>query len=69
MDIANPDETILLVSYGSGAGSDAFIFRTTDRLPKVRSLAPLTKKQLDEHKMYLEYGAYAKFRRKILKPE
>jgi hydroxymethylglutaryl-CoA synthase len=69
LDEAEPGQLILLVSYGSGAGSDAFIFRTTDRLPKVRDLAPRTKKQLDEHKIYIEYGAYAKFRRKILKPE
>ncbi|MFA5782648.1 MAG: hydroxymethylglutaryl-CoA synthase [Bacteroidales bacterium] len=69
LDIAKPGELILLVSYGSGAGSDAFIFRTTDRLLKVRDLAPLVRKQLDEHKVYLEYGTYAKFRRKILKPE
>ena len=68
LDEAKPGESILLVSYGSGAGSDAFIFRTTKRLPEVRNLAPKVRKQLDEHKFYLEYGAYAKFRRKILKP-
>ena len=69
LDEAGPDQLILLVSYGSGAGSDAFIFRTTARLPQIRSLAPLTRKQLDEHKIYIEYGTYAKFRRKIRKPE
>jgi hydroxymethylglutaryl-CoA synthase len=69
LDEAKPGELILLVSYGSGAGSDAFIFRATERLLEVRDLAPRTRKQLDEHKMYIEYGTYAKFRRKILKPE
>ncbi len=68
LDEANPDERILLVSYGSGAGSDAFIFKTTDRLLKVRNLAPKVKKQLDENKFYLEYGTYAKYRKKIIKP-
>ena len=58
-----------MVSYGSGAGSDAFIWKATDRLLEVRNMAPLVKKQLDEHKIYLEYGAYAKYRHKILKPE
>ena len=67
LDEAQPDEYILLVSYGSGAGSDAFIFKTTDRLPVIRELAPKVRKQLDEHKFYVEYGIYAKFRRKILK--
>jgi len=69
LDEANPDELILLVSYGSGAGSDAFIFKTTDRLPEIRDKAPRIRKQLDEHKFFVEYGEYAKFRRKILKPE
>ena len=68
LDVANPGERILLVSYGSGAGSDAFIFRTTERLLEVRNLVPKVKKQLDENKFYLEYGAYAKFRKKIIKP-
>ena len=69
LDEANPGELILLCSYGSGAGSDAFIFRTTERLLEVRDLAPRLRKQLDEHKYYIEYGMYAKFRRKITKPE
>jgi hydroxymethylglutaryl-CoA synthase len=69
LDEAKPGQLILLVSYGSGAGSDAFIFRTTERLLEIRDLAPRTRKQLDEHKMYIDYGTYAKYRRKILKPE
>ncbi|MFA6922663.1 MAG: hydroxymethylglutaryl-CoA synthase [Bacteroidales bacterium] len=69
LDEAKPNELILIVSYGSGAGSDAFIFKTTERLNEVRNMVPKVRKQLDEHKLYLEYGQYAKFRRKILKPE
>ena len=69
LDVAAPGNLILLVSYGSGAGSDAFIFRATDRLPAVRDLAPLVRRQLDEHRFFVEYGTYAKFRRKILKAE
>jgi hydroxymethylglutaryl-CoA synthase len=68
LDVAKPNELILMVSYGSGAGSDAFIFKTTERLVEVRDKAPLVKKQLDEYKIYLEYGQYAKYRHKILKP-
>lgn len=69
LDEAKEDELILLVSYGSGAGSDAFVFRTTERLAEIRDLAPKVRTQLDTHKTYLQYGVYAKFRRKILKPE
>lgn len=69
LDEAKPGDLIMLVSYGSGSGSDAFIFRATERLQQVRDIVPRVRKQLDEHKIYVEYGTYAKFRRKILKPE
>lgn len=36
LDHARPGELVLLVSYGSGAGSDGFVFRMTDALAKVR---------------------------------
>jgi hydroxymethylglutaryl-CoA synthase len=64
-DISKPGDKILIVSYGSGAGSDAFIFEVTERIDEVRDLAPKTRDILDNNKNYLEYGAYAKFRQKI----
>jgi hydroxymethylglutaryl-CoA synthase len=69
LDIAKEGDMILLVSYGSGAGSDAFIFRVTARIDEVRNLAPRTRDLLDNNKNYLDYGVYAKFRRKIRKAE
>lgn len=36
LDVAKPDKKILVVSYGSGAGSDAFIFQTTQALQSAR---------------------------------
>jgi hydroxymethylglutaryl-CoA synthase len=69
LDIAKPGHMILLVSYGSGAGSDSFIFRVTERIEEVRDLAPKTRDLLDNNKVYLDYGVYVKFRRKIRKAE
>jgi hydroxymethylglutaryl-CoA synthase len=69
LDVAKPGDRIFMCSYGSGAGSDAFIFTATDRLPKAQGLAVATRKLLDENRIYLEYGEYAKFRHKILKAE
>jgi hydroxymethylglutaryl-CoA synthase len=65
LDVASPGDLILLTSFGSGAGSDSFIFRATARLPEVQGLAPKTRPQLDQNKIYLDYGSYAKLRGKI----
>jgi hydroxymethylglutaryl-CoA synthase len=65
LDVAQADDRILLVSFGSGAGSDAFIFKVTEEIDKVRDLAPRLKAMLDGHKIYLNYGEYAKFYGKI----
>jgi hydroxymethylglutaryl-CoA synthase len=69
LDVAAAGDRILMVSYGSGAGSDGFIFRVTDRLAAVRGRAVSTRALLDNNKVYLDYGVYAKYRRKIRKAE
>ncbi len=65
LDVAKPGDRILMVSYGSGSGSDAFVWTVTDRIDEVRDLAGKTRVMLDNDKYYLEYGAYAKCRGKI----
>jgi hydroxymethylglutaryl-CoA synthase len=66
LDVAEPGDMIFMVSFGSGAGSDGFIFRTTDKLKEVQDKAPKLKDMLDNDKVYLDYGKYAKFREKII---
>ena len=65
LDVAKPGQLILLTSFGSGAGSDSFVFRVTDRITEVQDLAFKTRPQLDENKIYIDYGTYAKLRGKI----
>ena len=69
LDIAKPGNKIFMCSYGSGSGSDAFIWTVQERIREVQDKAARTRAMLDENKIYLEYGEYAKFRRKILKAE
>jgi hydroxymethylglutaryl-CoA synthase len=69
LDIAKPGNKIFMCSYGSGSGSDAFLLTVTDRIREVQDKAVKTRKLLDENKIYLEYGEYAKFRKKIRKAE
>jgi hydroxymethylglutaryl-CoA synthase len=65
LDVASPGERILCVSYGSGAGSDAFSFIVTDELEKKRDLAPYTDDYIND-KESLNYAIYAKHRGKIV---
>jgi hydroxymethylglutaryl-CoA synthase len=65
LDVAKPGDKILMVSYGSGAGSDGFVYEVTDRINEVRDKAPKTRYQLENKKKYIDYGTYAKFRGKI----
>lgn len=66
LDIADPDDLILITSFGSGAGSDSLILRATDLLPERQGLAPAVRSMLDGPRKYLTYGQYAKLREKIV---
>jgi hydroxymethylglutaryl-CoA synthase len=65
LDVAKPGDRVLMCSYGSGAGSDAFILTVRDRIREVQDLAPKTRWLLDENIRFVEYGEYAKLRGKI----
>ncbi|UCC12058.1 MAG: hydroxymethylglutaryl-CoA synthase [candidate division WOR-3 bacterium] len=69
LDVAKPGDLILLVSFGSGAGSDAFIFKVTERINEVRNKAITVKELLEQNRIYLDYGQYAKYRGKIIMNE
>jgi hydroxymethylglutaryl-CoA synthase len=56
-DLARADQKVLLVSYGSGSGSDAFIFKTTKNIEKLNSLVTNTRQYI-ENKVYLSNSEY-----------
>ncbi len=66
LDVAKPGDKIFMVSFGSGAGSDGFIFNVTDKILDVQDKAIKLRDMLDNNKIYLDYGEYAKFRGKII---
>jgi hydroxymethylglutaryl-CoA synthase len=66
LDVADPGDLIFLTSFGSGAGSDSFVFKATELLPERRGRAPTVRAMLDGWRRYLNYGEYAKYREKIL---
>ena len=63
LDIARPGERIILVSFGSGAGSDAFSIVATDEIESYKRKPEVWEKI--RKGVYLDYGLYAKFRKKI----
>ena len=64
LDVAEPGDRILMVSYGSGAGSDAFDLVVTDRLLEVRDRAPSTEAYIARRKE-INYATYTRFRDKL----
>ena len=64
LDIAKPGSRIFMVSYGSGAGSDAFSITVEDAIEKRRGEVPTVDDYI-ERRTYVDYSTYAKYRRKI----
>ncbi len=64
LDIAQPGERIFAVSYGSGAGSDAFSITVNEQIEEKRDLAPKVQDMI-KNKEYVNYAIYAKFKGKM----
>jgi len=62
LDQAEPHKRIMIVSYGSGAGSDAYLFVTTSQIKDKRERQKFTVKYQAENK-FIEYVEYATYRR------
>jgi len=65
LDQSRPGNRILLVSYGSGAGSDAVSLRVTEAIEERRGQAPTTQDYV-ARRVEIDYATYARYRRKLL---
>jgi hydroxymethylglutaryl-CoA synthase len=65
LDEAKPGDRILLVSFGSGAGSDAFALRVTDAITERQSRAPKTRDYI-ARRTVIDYATYARLRGKLV---
>jgi len=61
LDVAKPGDRILMVSYGSGAGSDAFDLRVTERILEIRDRAPKTRDYITRRTV-IDYATYCRYR-------
>jgi len=64
LDVAAPGDRVLLVSYGSGAGSDAFSLRVTEAILERRQRAPRTRDYI-ARRAEIDYGTYVRFKKKL----
>ena len=68
LDIAKPGQKIFMVSYGSGAGSDGFVWQTTEELVKSQKSKVKRKQTVQDQigrKQYVDYVGYLKQTHKI----
>jgi hydroxymethylglutaryl-CoA synthase len=64
LDEAKPGDRILMISYGSGAGSDAMVIRVTDKIAEVKGLA-LTTLDYINRRTEIDYAEYVRMRGKL----
>ncbi len=65
LDVAEPGDRILMVSFGSGAGSDAFAITVTDAIRERRDRAPRTADYI-ARRSEIDYATYARMRGKLV---
>jgi len=68
LDVAKPNQKIFMVSYGSGAGSDAFVWATTEKLggmQKFRAKQKLLVADAIANKAYIDYVQFLKQTHKL----
>ena len=64
LDVAQAGDRVLLVSYGSGAGSDAMSLRVTKQLVERREAATSTENYI-ARRTEIDYATYARYRGKL----
>lgn len=64
LDVAQPGQRVLMVSYGSGAGSDAFDLVVQPRIVDAQQAAPSTRDYV-RRRTPIDYAQYVRMRRKL----
>jgi hydroxymethylglutaryl-CoA synthase len=65
LDIAKPNDRILMVAYGSGAGSDAFDIMVTDAIESLDRNSTRSVSAIIQNHEFISYATYAKYMGKI----
>ncbi len=63
LDMAEPGDRVLMTSYGSGAGSESYIFTVTKEIERKRERSIPVKQQIESpRKEYVDYNTYRKWK-------
>jgi hydroxymethylglutaryl-CoA synthase len=63
LDIAKPGERVLMTSYGSGSGSESYLFTVTDKITEKKKRTLPVKMQIENpHRQYVDYNTYRKWK-------
>ena len=62
LDLAQPESRILVTSYGSGAGSDSYLLRTTKQITEKRNRQKMNVNSQAENP-FIEFVDYPTYRR------
>jgi len=66
LDMADPGDRILMTSYGSGAGSESYIFTVTKEIYKKRERSIPVRQQIENpHREYVDYNTYREWKEMI----
>ncbi len=65
LDMAAPGELVLLVSYGSGAGSDAISLQVTGAITERQGRAPKTRDYI-ARRVEIDYATYVRYSGKLI---
>ncbi len=66
LDLADPGDRILMTSYGSGAGSESYIFTVTKEIYKKRERSIPVRQQIENpHREYVDYNTYREWKEMI----
>jgi hydroxymethylglutaryl-CoA synthase len=65
LDVVKPGDRILMVSFGSGAGSDAFGIRVTEKISERQNIATTTEQYI-ARRTEIDYAQYARIRGKLI---
>jgi hydroxymethylglutaryl-CoA synthase len=65
LDVAEPGDRIMVVSYGSGAGADGYALTVTEGIGEQRTRAPQTAAYVGREQQ-IDYATYARWRGKLV---